>query len=62
MTRKQIDELRKIHEAQRDFAKAYLDQHYFELEAQDRETEWINRYIRHKQIVERLKQEKPDDE
>ena len=62
MKRKQITELIKTHEAQRDFARAYLDRHYFELEAQDKETEWINRYLRHKQIVEQLSQLKADDE
>ena len=62
MTRKQISELIKTHEKHRDFAKAYLDQHYDELEAQDKETEWINRYLRHKHIVEQLRQEKADDD
>ncbi|MFD2572135.1 hypothetical protein ACFSUS_15940 [Spirosoma soli] len=62
MTRKQIENLLKTHRAQRDFAKAYLDKHYYELEEQDKETEWLNRYVYHKQIVKQLETEKPDDE
>lgn len=60
MTREQIDYLTKIHERQRDYAKAYLDEHYYELEEQDKETEWINRYLYHKRIVEDLKKEIPE--
>ncbi len=62
MTRKQLDHLIRIHEGQRDFAKAYLDKHYHDLEEQDKETEWLNRYIFHKRVVEQLKQEKAEDE
>ncbi len=62
MTRKQIDELLKIHTSQRDFAKSYLDQYYYDLEANNHETEWLNRYIKHKKIVEQLTNEKADDE
>jgi hypothetical protein len=62
MSRRQLDLLIRTHETQRDHAKAYLDKHYYELEAKDQETEWINRYLTHKRIVEELKQEKADDE
>ena len=62
MTRKQIDYLIRIHEAQRDFAKAYLDKHYYELEEDDYETEWLDRYVYHKRVVDELKQERADDE
>ncbi|ARK12871.1 hypothetical protein [Fibrivirga algicola] len=62
MNRRQLDLLIRTHETQRDQAKAYLDKHYYELEAKDQETEWINRYLTHKRIVEELKQEKADDE
>lgn len=62
MTRKQLDDLIKLHESHRDFAKAYLDNHYHDLEAQDKETEWLNRYIFHKRVVEQLKREKAEDE
>lgn len=62
MTRKQIEALLKTHRSQRDYAKDYLDKHYFELEEQDKETEWINRYVKHKRIVEDLEKEVPDDE
>ncbi len=62
MSRKQIDYLIRIHEAQRDFAKTYLDTHYYELEEADNETEWLERYIYHKRVVEQLKRERADDE
>ncbi|CCH02031.1 hypothetical protein FAES_4031 [Fibrella aestuarina BUZ 2] len=62
MTRKQIDQLIKTHSAQRDFAKDQLDKYYYELEAQNQESKWLNRYIKHKRIVEDLKKEIPDDE
>jgi|GEM_PF-3561456 len=62
MTRKQIDYLIRIHTGQRDYAKAYLDEHYYELEEQDRETEWINRYLYHKRIVDDLLREMPEGE
>jgi hypothetical protein len=62
MTREQIDRYIDIHESQRDFAKAYLDEHYYELEEQNKEAEWIQRYLYHKRIVEQLQKEKADDE
>jgi hypothetical protein len=62
MTRKQIDNLIRIHETQRDFAKAYLDKYYYELEEDDYETEWLERYIYHKRVVEELKKEQAEDE
>ncbi len=62
MTRKQIDTLLAVHRAQRDWAKRMLDERYYELEERDEETEWLNRYLTHKRIVEQLEAEKPDDE
>lgn len=62
MTRKQIDYLIRTHKAQRDFAKTYLDKPYYELEEDDNETEWLERYIYHKRVVDQLKQERADDE
>lgn len=61
MTRPQLDELIRIHTAQRDFAKQILDERYFELEKRGEEQRWLNRYIYHKKIVEALEQEQPDD-
>ena len=62
MTREQIYYLINIHKGQRDYAKAYLDRHYYDLEEQDKEIEWINRYLYHKRIVEDLEKETPDNE
>lgn len=61
MTKKQINDLLKTHRAQRDYAKRMLDEHYYELEERDEETRWINDYLKHKQAVEWLEAQKPDD-
>lgn len=61
MTREQINYLLKTHESQRDFALQMLRRLMTELEAQGRETEWTNRYLYHKWVVDSLKQEKAED-
>ncbi|ARK08897.1 hypothetical protein A6C57_00440 [Fibrella sp. ES10-3-2-2] len=61
MTRKNLDLLLTTHRAQRDRAKAMLDQYYYQLEEQNQEEKWLNLYIQHKQIVELLEQETPED-
>ena len=61
MTRSQINFLITVHRSQMDYAKAYLDQHYYDLEADGKEEEWLKRYIYHKRAIEELQQQKPDD-
>ena len=43
-------------------AKRVLDNYYYELEEKNEETRWLNEYIKHKGIIEKLEREKPDDE
>ncbi len=62
MTRAQIEYLINIHEKQREFAKAYLDRYYSELERDGKEDEWLKRYVYHKKAVDQLNQEIAEDE
>ena len=61
MDRRILEELLKIHRSQRDYALKVLNDHYYELEERNEETEWINRYVKHRNIVRELEQEEPDD-
>ncbi len=62
MTRKNLQELINTHRAQMEYCKRLLDQSYYDLEARDEETKWINRYLKHKKIVEWLENQIPDDD
>jgi hypothetical protein len=62
VTQKQIERLLTTHRAQRDRAKRMLDQRYYELEERNEETNWVDLYVKHKDIVEWLEAQKPDDE
>ncbi|GAA4458307.1 hypothetical protein GCM10023189_30340 [Nibrella saemangeumensis] len=62
MKKKDLQNLIKTHEALYARAKTILDEHYAELEAQDKHMQWVKEWLKQKEILEWLRQQKPDDE
>ncbi|GAB3255972.1 hypothetical protein GCM10027347_17490 [Larkinella harenae] len=61
MNKKTLQDLINTHRAQMEYCKRVLDNHYYDLEERDEETKWINRYLKHKQILEWLESQTPDE-
>lgn len=61
MTKRAIQEALETHRAQLGYAKHMLDSNYYLFEEIGEESKWLNIYIKHKNAVEWLEKQIPDD-